>query len=106
MALDLSTLLSRIPDSVKAASMATAVSSITGTTPNVVNRGGYYEVVLDGEQEDVFSEWVIDQLNKEPGPVRVDLSGVTRKVVFRQWWPQMAGLVFAGAVLGFLLRGR
>lgn len=106
MALDVSALLSRIPDSVKAASMATAISSITGTTPSVVNRGGYYEIILDGEQEDTLSEWVLDQLNREPGPVRVELSGVTRKVIVRQWWPQMAGLVVMGAALGYLLRGR
>lgn len=106
MALDVSAILGRIPTNVQAASMATAISMITGSTPSVVNRGDYHEIILDGEQEDAFSQWVLSQLNKEPGAVRVDLSGVTRKVVVRQWWPQMAGLVAAGALVGYLLRGR
>ena len=54
MALDVSAILGRIPTNVQAASMATAISMITGSTPSVVNRGDYHEIILDGEHEYAF----------------------------------------------------
>jgi len=104
MSLDLSGILSSIPGSVQAASMATAISSVTGSTPIVHNRGDYYEIILDGEQEDRLSNWILAQMNKEPGQVRVNLSGVATKVVFREYWPQMAAILAAGLVVGYLAK--
>jgi hypothetical protein len=72
--------------------------------PAVINHGDYSEVVFTPEQEERLSEWILTQLRKEPGPVRVDAGALALKVMARQYWPWMVGLVVAGAVVGYVAK--
>ncbi len=84
-----------------ATALATALSPIAGSMPTVTGHGDYYEITFDQVQEDRVAEWIKSQLNKEPGPVRVDAGGVATKVIFRQYWPWIVGIAGIGAVLGY-----
>ena len=115
---DLKTLMSYLPDfkvsdlfaNVPALATATAIaaawSPIVGSTPSVVNRGNYYEVVFAPDQEDRAVEWILTQLNREPGPVRIEAGGMAVKVITRKYWPYFAGAALLGAVVGYTLHGR
>ena len=85
--------------------MAVALAPIAGSSPAVISRGSYYEIAFTPEQEDRVAAWIVSQLKREPGPVRVEAAGVALKVVTRAYWPQITGLVIAGATLGYILRG-
>lgn len=95
-----------IPAYATANALALAVSPITGSVPRVVNYGSYYEIEFTPAQEERLSAWILLQLNKEPGPVRVDVDGVALRVVTRKYWPYIAGAVGAGFVLGYAMKGR
>lgn len=103
---DWSALFSAIPAAATANAIALAWAPIVGSPPAVVNRGGYYEVVFTPDQEDRAAAWIRTQLNREPGPVRMELSGIAVKVIARQYWPYVVGVAAAGALLGMAFRGR
>lgn len=94
-----------IPGFATANAIALAWTPITGRPPAVINRGEYYDVVFDPEQEDRAAAWIVDQLNREPGAVRVEAAGIAQKVVMRQYWPYMLGLAAVGALLGYSMKG-
>ena len=60
---------------------------IAGSKPNVTIHGDYSEITFTPDQEERVSAWILTQLNHEPGPVRVDASGVAMKVISRKYWP-------------------
>lgn len=104
--LDWSAIFSAIPSAATATAIAAAWSPIVGGMPAVINRGDHYEVAFTMDQEDRASAWIISQLNKEPGPVQMDLSGVAIKVITRQYWPWVLGVAGLGFAAGYLLKGR
>lgn len=95
-----------IPAAATANAIALAWSPIVGGVPAVINRGEFYEVAFNPEQEDRAAAWIVSQLNREPGPVRVGASGIATKVIFREYWPHILGVAAAGAVLGYVARGK
>jgi hypothetical protein len=101
-----SALFSGIPAAATAQAIALAWTPIVGGSPTVVNRGDYYQVVFTPEQEDRAAQWLVMQLNKEPGPVRVDMGGIAWKVIVREYWPYILGTLAAGAVVGYAARRR
>ena len=101
-----SDIFARIPAAATANAIALAWTPIVGSPPAVMNRGTYYEVMMTPDQEDRAVAWIESQLNKEPGPVRMNLSGIGTKVIFREYWPEIAGIAAIGAVLGIALAGR
>ena len=94
-----------IPAAATAQAIALAWAPITGRAPAVINRGGFYEIAFDPEQEDRAAAWIVAQLNREPGPVRMEAGGIAMKVIARKYWPAVLGVAAAGAVLGYVLRG-
>lgn len=80
--------------------IAGALTPIIGR-PVVNHYGQYSEIKFTPNQETVLTEWILSQLRKEPGAVRVDAGGVALKVLARQYWPWVLGLAGLSAVLGF-----
>lgn len=103
--IDWSSVFAAIPAAATANAIALAWAPIVGGAPSVVNRGGYYEIVFTPDQEDRAAAWIRTQLNREPGPVRMELGGIAAKVVARQYWPYVLAVAAAGAFLGYSLRG-
>lgn len=93
-----------IPGAATANAIALAWAPIVGGMPAVINRGEYYEVALTPDQEDRAAAWIMSQLDKEPGPVRMDLTGVGTKVIMRHYWPHVLGVLALGAALGYSIR--
>lgn len=94
-----------IQGSASAATIAAALTPIIGSAPTVEVMDGVYSIVFTPEQEDRLAAWVVMQLDREPGPVRVELGGAALKVISRKYWPYAAGAVALGMVFGFALRG-
>lgn len=95
---------SAIPAAATARAIALAWSPIVGGSPDVVNHGDYYEVVFTPEQEDRAAAWIVSQLDREPGPVRMSLGGVATKVITREYWPYILGVAAVGGLVGYSLR--
>ncbi len=95
-----------IPAQATALAIAAAWRPIVGSMPTVENRGDHWAVVFSVEQEDAASAWILQQLNREPGPVRMEIGGVARKVLARQYWGWALGAVVIGGLAGYALRGR
>lgn len=102
MSADLAAFFAAIPAGTTARALALALSPITGGVPTVTSYGSYSEVSFTPEQEERLSAWILTQLRREPGPVRVDTDGVATRVIVRQYWPWMLGFVAAGAVVGYV----
>lgn len=95
-----------IPAAATARAISLAWMPILGDAPAVVNYGDYYAVEFTPAQEERAAAWIVSQLNREPGPVRMDAGGIAVRVVGRKYWPYLAGVAIAGAFLGYMARGR
>ncbi len=91
-----------IPAGTTARGLALALAPITGTVPAVVSHGDYSEITFTPEQEERLSAWILTQLRREPGPVRIQSGGVALKVIMREYWPWMVGFVAVGAAVGYM----
>jgi len=100
---DWSRLFSAIPAAATAIALATALAPLAGSQPMVTNNGGYYSITFTDAQKEHLTAWILSQLNKEPGPVRVDLNQIALQVIARKYWPYMLGLVLAGAAAAYYL---
>jgi hypothetical protein len=98
--------LSKLAPAATARGLALALAPIAGGSPTVADYSGYSEISFSPDQEERISQWILMQLRKEPGSVRVDSGGIALKVVTRQYGLWFAGAVAAGAVLGYTLRKR
>lgn len=106
MAVDLRAVFAAIPAQATALAIAAAWRPIVGSMPQVAGHGDYWEVLFTPEQEDAAAQWLLMQLNREPGPVRVEMGGIAAKVVTRKYWPWVLAVAATGAVLGYAARGR
>lgn len=95
-----------LPATATAQGLAAAFMPITGSKPAVTNYGDYAEITFTPDQEERLAAWILMQLNKEPGPVRVDLGGVALKVVTRKYWPYAVGILGLGLAAGYAIKGR
>lgn len=101
---DWNTLFQAIPARATAAALAAALAPIAGSVPTVTNYADYSAITFSPDQEERLSAWILTQLRKEPGPVRIDASGVAVRVLLRQYWPYMVGLAGAGFLLAQIMR--
>jgi len=85
-----------------AQALAAGLSPIAGSMPSVTSYGDYAVISFSPAQEERVSEWIITQLRRDPGPVRVDAGGIAMKVLVRQYWPWAAGMVALGFAAGYL----
>jgi len=106
MAVDLREVFAAIPAQATALAIAAAWRPIVGSMPTVTGHDGYWSVSFSPEQEDAAAQWLMTQLNREPGPVRVNMSGIATKVVTRKYWPWVLAVAATGAALGYMARGR
>lgn len=95
-----------IPAAATAEGLAAAFIPIAGSKPHVTSYGEYSEISFTPDQEERVSEWILTQLNHEPGPVRVDAGGIALKVVTRKYWPYALGILVLGGVVGYAMKGR
>jgi len=84
--------------------LALALAPIAGGSPRVVDYSDYSEITFTPDQEERLAAWILTQLRKEPGPVRIESGAVALKVVTRQYGLWFAGAVGVGAFLGYSLR--
>lgn len=82
---------------IKAAAISAGIQALTGTAPitrkSADAKGEYIEIIPTERQVIILREYLDAWLSKEPGDVRVDLSGI--------WWPTVAkrtGLWASGAL--------
>jgi len=101
---DWKSIFQSIPAAATARALQVALTPIAGSAPIFTNYGDYCSLSFTPEQEERVSEWILMQLKKEPGPVRVDTAGIALKVIFRQYWPYMLGLAALGAFVGYSMR--
>ena len=106
LAVDLRAMFAAIPAQATALAIAAAWRPIVGSMPAVTAGDGFWSVTFTPEQEDLAAAWLLTQLNKEPGPVRVNMSGISTKVLTRQYWPWVLAVAATGAALGYMVRGR
>lgn len=90
-----------IPAGATARAWQLALTPIAGSAPTVTNHGDYYSVTFTPEQAERISAWILTQLRKEPGPVRVETGAIAMRVLLRQYWPYALGLVGLGVVLAY-----
>lgn len=103
---DWGSVFSGIPAAATAQGLAAAFIPIAGSKPNVVTYSDYSEITFSPEQEERVAAWILMQLNREPGPVRVDLGGIALRVVSRKYWPYALGILGLGIMGGYALKGR
>lgn len=103
MAGELAGVFSGIPAAATAQALALALTPIAGSRPEVVTHSDYSEVIFTPQQESQVSAWILTQLRKEPGPVRIDTGRIAMQVITRQYWPYMLALALAGAALGYMV---
>jgi hypothetical protein len=102
--LDWKSIFQSIPAATTARAWQVALTPIAGSPPVVTDHGTYWSVRFTPEQEERVSAWILTQLRREPGPVRVEASGIALRVVGQQYWPYALGLVGLGVGLAYLLR--
>jgi hypothetical protein len=96
---DIRSLFQAIPAKATAIAIAAALSPIVGSFPEVINFGEYHAIRFNEEQADRLTEWILMQLRKEPGPVRVESGSIALRVVTRQYWPWFLGTFMLGALV-------
>lgn len=84
----------------QAEASALAISGFIGSKPTVVNHGDYVEVVFTPEQETAAADFIMRQINKDPGNVRFTVGNIFLQVLFRKYWLYLVGLFGGGVVLG------
>ena len=102
--LDWKQVFQSIPAGATARALSLALAPIAGSAPAVTDYGEYYSLSFTPEQEERVSAWLLTQLRREPGPVRVEASGIAIRVILRQYWPYMLGLVAAGALAAHVMK--
>ncbi len=75
--------------------------------PTVTNYGSYVALELDSDLQKEVADFLIRQLDAEPGAVRVTgLGGVFLRVLARKYWPWTLGSLGASFGLGLLTGGK
>jgi len=96
-------IFSAIPAKATATALRLALIPIAGGAPVLTDHGDYFSISFTPDQESRVSAWILSQLNKEPGPVRIETGAIALNVLTRKYWPYGLGLVLAGAGLGYFL---
>jgi hypothetical protein len=104
--IDWRALFAQIPAGATARAISLAWAPIIGSAPEVIDQGDHFQIIFSPEQEERAAAWIITQLNREPGPVRMETGGIAARVIGRQYWPYIAGVAAAGALLGYYFGGR
>jgi hypothetical protein len=101
-ALDFKAMFAAIPAAAPPVALRTALTPIAGSAPGMENHGSHYSITFSPEQEERVAAWILTQLRREPGPVQIETGGIAFRVITREYWPHIIGLLLAGAVLAYL----
>jgi hypothetical protein len=101
--IDWKRIFSAIPAAATANALAAALAPIAGSRPQVTNYGTYHTITFDDAQKERLTAWIIGQLDKEPGPVRVDLNQIALQVIARKYWVYLGGIFLLGAIGAYYL---
>lgn len=81
------------------------VYGLSGNYPEIDRQSGYTNIVLSPEQIQHGQKFFLDMLESEPGEVRIQGTGdVFLPVLYKKYWPWIAGAVIAGALIGVTLK--
>lgn len=88
----------------KAEAIATGLQVVTGERPNVRKArddyGEYIEITPTERQADILRRQIESWAAKDPGPVRVNLSGIWGPLVLKKAGPYAIGMAALGVFLG------
>lgn len=101
----ISRIFGAVSNTAAAEATAVAMSYYLGTKPTVTTYPDYAEITLSPAQEAAAADFLIRQLKKEPGPVRINLGTVFVQVLFRQYWLYILGVFGGGVALGRATKG-
>lgn len=91
----------------QAAALAAQPALSLSRAPAVVNYGSYVVIELDPQLQGEVAEFIIRQLEAEPGAVRVaGLGGVLARVLARKYSGWIGGALAGSFGLGWLTKGR
>lgn len=91
----------------QAAAVAAKPALSLSRAPQVVNYGGYVVIELDPELQGEVADFIIRQLEAEPGAVRVaGLGGVLARVLARKYSAWIGGALAGSFGLGWLSKGK
>lgn len=99
---DWKSIFQSIPAGATAQALRLALTPIVGGSPTLINNGEYFTISFSPEQEERLSAWILTQLNKEPGPVRIETGGIALRVISRQYWPYALGFAALGGLAVYL----
>lgn len=90
----------------QAAAVAAQPALSLSRAPTVVNYGSYVVIELDPQLQGEVADFIIRQLEAEPGAVRVSgLGGVLARVLARKYSAWIGGTVAGAFGLGWLSKG-
>jgi hypothetical protein len=104
--IDFKSIFSAIPAAATAQAFKLALTPIAGSPPTVTNHGEYYSITFTPDQEALVAAWIVSQIKKEPGPVRIESGAIALRVLVRQYWPYALALIAIGAAGAYYMTKR
>ena len=91
----------------QAAAIAAQPALSLSKAPAVVNYGSYVVIELDPQLQGEVADFIIRQIESEPGSIRVaGLGGVLARVVARKYSAWIGGALAGSFGLGWLSKGK
>lgn len=88
----------------KVKAMLVAAAAITGESPQAINRGEYVEIIFTPKQKELMQSWIVDNLLKKPGDVRIDYYGIALPPIIKVYGKIALLALVAAYVLGKISR--
>lgn len=86
--------------------LSLTIRGLTGEAPTIERYVDHNKIILTASQKATAQQFLMDSLNKEPGPIRLEIAEILVPVVIKKYWPIAAAVAGTGAILGFLLGKR
>lgn len=92
-----------VADRLKAQAIAGAGALLLGSSPQVLERPEYIEIIPTDAQAEQLREMLERWMSREPGVVRVDVMKVLQPIILKKAAPWLLGASALGGVLGRVL---
>ena len=90
----------------KAHTLADAIALVLGSDPIVTDYDQYSMISFSADQQKKIRDYIKAQLAGKPGDIRIDTDPIVNPLIIEQAIPYVIGIFAAGAVIGWLVRGR
>lgn len=91
----------------KAAVVSGIIRSITGTDPQIVDRGGEgVSIEFSEDQKRILREKLLSIVEARPGEIKMDLPGLIGPVLIKKLWWVIAAPLALGFFAGYILKSR